>query len=269
MGNWEWKDRDGARGGLLYEPGNWGDILKGEWLLCVAGHLCGQTRKARRAGRGYLDICAGLPYYPATRNTLRRAETLPEGLLIGRAAQRSLAAGRWPGAARLAAECFAAEGVRVCDADPQRREMLALEPDFDLLEECADGWSLLPPESDYALVLADPYDFLARWRECLAALTQTARRMPVLLYVYNRSGRGQEQLREYRRFRGALRYTGVGGAFGRVGADSFIPECWHEMFLLSGEGAEPADFAALRAKLLHATQMVNQALAQEAIFSDV
>lgn len=268
MGNWEWKDKDGALGGLRYEPGNWGDILKDEWLLCVAGHLCGQALKTKRARRGYLDICAGLPNYPATRNTIRRVEALPDGLRIKRAAQRYLAAGRWPGAARLAADFFAAEGVRVCDADPQRREMLALEPDFDLQEECADGWSLLPPEHDYALVLADPYDLLAQWRENLPALTQTARRMPVLLYVYNRSGRGREKLREYRSLRGALRDTGVGGVFGRVGADSFIPDCWHEMFLLCGEGAEPADFAVLRAKLLHATQMVNQALAQEAIFGE-
>ena len=34
-GNWNWKSRDGNQGGLLYESGNWGDLLKMLWLKAV------------------------------------------------------------------------------------------------------------------------------------------------------------------------------------------------------------------------------------------
>ena len=37
--DWKWKvskRADNERLGMLYEPGNWGDILKGTWAVAVA-----------------------------------------------------------------------------------------------------------------------------------------------------------------------------------------------------------------------------------------
>ena len=56
---WSWRDRDPSRhAGLRYEPGNWGDALKGEWALIAVEALL-----ARGAVR-VLDPFAGAPRYP-------------------------------------------------------------------------------------------------------------------------------------------------------------------------------------------------------------
>lgn len=275
MSGWEWKDKSGATGGLLYEPGNWGDLIKGEWLLRTLRFLlggCAGNGGAPVAGEfAYLDICAGMPFYPAGRPCAARVRQLPQTLLVRAAAAEYVRDGRWPCSAVIAADFFVQIRVRaaltVFDLDPGRREELRAYPAFGVAD-VADGYALLPPPVAPGLILADPYDFLAQWPQNLPAILQSAQHSPLLLYVYNRSGRGKERLREYARFRAQLRDAGVPVLAGRAAADAFLPECWHEMFFLPGPVAGGAGYAAFCAELAQATQTLDGAIRAAAVFEE-
>src|SRR5262249_35583109 len=63
---------------LLYEPGNWGDILKGLWAI-VATRAIIEERGLKKLH--YLDPFAGAPTYPLVEASRHRLEGLPlEGL---------------------------------------------------------------------------------------------------------------------------------------------------------------------------------------------
>ncbi len=279
MSKWQWKEKDGSTGGLLYEPGNWGDILKGEWLLRVLAFLTGGTGSVTEAQGGaffggYLDPFAGMPDYPVSRACQERISGLPPELLLPAAVSTYLGRARWPGSCALAADFFAARnsgvvkavavaadsagaGCEVYDLDERRRGLLAADARFRVLS-ANSGWDLLPPPADFGLVLVDPYDVLAEWQTMLPQILSTARRMPVLLYIYNRSGRGKAQLQEYRKFRSALRAADCPALWGRVAADAFLPDCWHEMvFFPSSAEHWEGDFTR---GLREATEAVERAI---------
>lgn len=267
---WQWKEKDGSSGGLLYEPGNWGDIIKGEWLLRVLRFL---TRSGNaESPLDYLDPFAGMPDYPVSDACRGRISALPEGLLLPAAVRDYVGRGRWPGSCTLAADFFAqatAAGgamlprLMVYDKDEKRCGLLGAQAHFSV-QAVASGWELLPPSSAYRLVLVDPYDFLAEWQAMLPRVLRTIRRSPVLLYVYNRSGRGKGQLQDYRRMRAALRDAGVHAYWGRVAADSFLPDCWHEMFFFPV--ADTAGYSELSQELEFATRAVEGAVRDAGVF---
>ena len=68
---WSWrsKDRKAAAGmGLRYEPGGWGDILKGIWAAETSAHLAANLPDGVVLG----DPFAGAPDYPLLPETSAR-----------------------------------------------------------------------------------------------------------------------------------------------------------------------------------------------------
>ncbi|MBN2711082.1 MAG: hypothetical protein JXR97_01410, partial [Planctomycetes bacterium] len=67
MSEWGWKPKDAESTRLLYEPGNWGDILKAGWVDIATAYI------AKNAGPfRYLDLFAGARTYPVTKKTADR-----------------------------------------------------------------------------------------------------------------------------------------------------------------------------------------------------
>lgn len=233
---WNWKGKDGSRGGLLYEPGNWGDLLKMLWLATVlewkaAGVLPG-------AGKvDFFDPFAGDVTYPLGSRTLFRfARADLKGLAFIR--QPFLARGVWPSSASMAG-LLAAGGLHVFDADAERRGNWRSLSAATVMEG-ESGWDLLSGRETGvgALWLVDPYDFLAEWRERLGMVVDKSAESSVLLYVYNRSARSDKAFGEYRAFRRALedRLGGRPMRLGRVAADAFLPRSHHEVVFLPCAG---------------------------------
>ena len=78
-GKWTWEPADveatlGER--LRYEPGNWGDLLKGVWAAAIVEHLLQGADKFF-----YLDPYSGAPDYPLTDAAARRLEAVSASLL--------------------------------------------------------------------------------------------------------------------------------------------------------------------------------------------
>lgn len=263
MEKWQWKEKDGSSGGLLYEPGNWGDIIKGEWLL----QLLHDPAFATGLCRSYLDPFAGMLEYPASCGCRERLALLPESLFLPQAVRAYLDRGVWPAACTLAADCLpiGAAKLKVYDKDERRRLLLAESERF-LVVGAGCGYELLASAEPHGLVLVDPYDFLAEWHEMLPRVLGTAQRSPLLLYVYNRAGRSRAQMQEYRRFRGALRKEGQSAWWGRVAADPFLPDCWHEMFFFPAALSHTFERENLAASLQTATLRINEALYRAGIF---
>jgi hypothetical protein len=221
---------------LLYEPGNRGDLLKSAWLAVIADRLSGA------GGRAVADLCAGAPSYPlspAARSLRERAPPRLRALLESAAGEE-----RWPASGlllhRARAEVGAPGPLRVFDRDPARllawrviagAEPLAGESGEELLGAIADAL----PRDLPALVLIDPYDLFHRlgpWRRPLERLLPAA---PALLYLYNKSPRGEGHLDQYRRVRATL--ESLGGEpplVGRLASDEREPRALHEVWLFAG-----------------------------------
>ena len=246
---WTWKEKNNAGGRLLYEPGNWGDILKAAWVTRAIQWLA-ETNGAARIR--YVDTFAGAADYPASPRVKQRLAlaSLPDVRMF---ASDFLERGRWPSAARLAALALPNGAVAVFDADAERRETFRDAGIFRMLDaEC--GWDAArdaAPDGT-GLILLDPYDFLAEWRERLPFVLRLAERTNVLVYVYNRAARSREAFRDYRDFRNALDDArgGLRKVLGRAAADGFLPTAHHEMlFLPCPRVAESSAFEALREAL--------------------
>lgn len=254
---WNWKAKDGSDGGLLYESGNWGDLLKIVWLEAILGW------KGRvGAPVNYLDTFSGDVDYPLGRKAAFR---------INQAGLSSLQfirhpfinKQRWPSSAS-AARLLVGGRVEVFDADFGRRKRW--EKAHGVAVAAGEsGWDILSARADdpEAVWLVDPYDFLAEWRDRLPLIMDRARRTTILVYVYNRAARNVEAFREYRAFRNALEDS-RGDApkrVGRVAADVFLPRAHHELLFLPGEeDCRRAGFDELLSELERRTWGLTEAI---------
>ena len=235
--DWSWRVGNRARNtdlGLLYEPGNFGDILKGTWARIISSGL--QLEEGRES-IVYLDPWCGAPDYPLLENTARRLEWIGRCPFID--SQRGwLEQGKVASTGTLVRETFIERGLavelRVFDSDPQRLARWSEVPGAEALRLSSGEEALR--DADVDLVLVDPYDFLATWKETLPALLSLAQASTVLVYIYNRAPRGGEPVRNYDRFRRELDETGSGYVIGRVASDIVLPRAFHEMLLLAPEG---------------------------------
>ncbi len=267
-GGWEWKYQDGETAALLYEPGNWGDILKDAWVVEIAQWL---LALAGRKNFSYLDPFAGAPVYPLGKNTAKRMLPLARTPL-GKYCAKFLAGNLWPCAATLIAEIAgtgSAERIQVFDLDPLRRIRLETSPAFSVADAIS-GWEVLrkftPGKND--LILIDPYDFLAEWREQLPTVLAACESTSVLLYIYNRSGKGKERLRDYRDFRNALDDARGNRPklIARAASDAFLPSAHHEVIFLPHESAAAyRKFPALLTQLETTALAINDLISRAAI----
>lgn len=210
MPEWQWKDP--GQGALLrYEPGNWGDILKGEWLcLWLEWKRDGGTRMLR-----YQDPFCGWPDYPVTDSTRLRVSGSPAQRYAGYLGLSS---------ASLVARHAQSLGLQLESQLSDREAALDLKP-CDLL-------------------LFDPYDFFERWPEWNDLLLAASRDRDVLIYLYNKSPRGVSPFRQYQALR--ERWKGRPLVLGRVPADSVLPRAWHEVWLVGPSAADAALAGSLR-----------------------
>lgn len=245
---WRWKPGDvsAPQSGLLYEPGNWGDVLKGTWAALIA-------REIAKAGKEdtfiYFDPFAGSPEYPLTRDARERFEGLPESAF--KIAQRSFVERDcWASTACVVQSVLSAAGwaalLHVFDADLERRAAWSKCPRVVCLN-ASSGLDVLRDlvlhatsdgtyeEERLDLVLVDPYDLFDRWGVFLDLAQDLAQRCPVLLYLYNKSPRGTGYADQYGRLRIALanrfRDCGVKVRLGRVPSDLKEPRAYHEVIL--------------------------------------
>ena len=264
--SWTWKGKDGSRGRLLYEPGNWGDLLKLVWLEAFFSWHIG------RPGSGfieYLDPFAGAVDYPLGKrsgNRFHQAELA--GMRLVR--ETFLDHGRWPSSAMVVKTLFPDVAMTIFDADPERLESWSAI-DGATCAGVASGWELLEtavPGSD-ALWLVDPYDFIAEWRERLPLLEKIAGKATLFVYIYNRAARGPEAFAEYRAFRNALDDSAAfaGKRIGRVASDAFLPRAHHEVLFLPSRGiAEDRSYSSLVSRLEEAVTELGQAVFRAGAF---
>ncbi|MBI3831865.1 MAG: hypothetical protein HY291_20250 [Planctomycetes bacterium] len=239
---WTWKTADpalNARLHLKYEPGNWGDVLKGAWLVPLARAV------AQNAGRRpvrYLDPFAGAPSYPLLDASAKRLEQLPSGEHAERVrvfAQR----GEWPSCALLARDtllaCGATLKLSVFDAHELARKAWAGIPETEVLNVNSgeDAFERrrrerLAPD----LVLVDSYDFFDHWGGLLAELCSLSRKVPVLVYIFNTAPRGAGYASQYERLRKKLAEWGAAQSpvlLGRLPYDKIETRAHHEVILLA------------------------------------
>ena len=215
---WSWKDREKGGLGLRYEPGNWGDILKGEWLCCWLEHWPGQRVH-------YRDPFCGLEGYPLSQATRQRIELAPVPRY-----RSHVEAERLPSSAQLVRRQAERAGIVV--------QQHLSDRESDPMQSLQDG--------DF--LLFDPYDFFENWRNWTPALLEWSRRADALIYLYNKSPRGVGQFRNYQALRQAFREAEPW--VGRVAADGCVPRAWHEVWLV---GPRPAG-SALRSQLEQSTR---------------
>lgn len=251
--DWSWRVASPGKNaelGLLYEPGNWGDILKGTWARIITSKLplekdCG--------GLVYLDPWCGAPEYPLLEDVARRLEWIGRCTFID--SQRGwLEQGKIASTGLLVREGALARGLdvrlRVFDSDPDRLGKWLEIPGTEALSISSGEQALADAEAD--LVLVDPYDYLASWQETLPLLVTLAESSATLVYIYNRSPRGGEHTRNYDRFRQELDQLGCGYIAGRIASDILLPRAFHEMLLL----APGSIISAMESELAKATRQL-------------
>lgn len=262
---WTWRGKDGSHGRLLYESGNWGDLLK---LLWAKAFIDWAGERFGRSGVDYLDPFAGAPAYPLGERTAFRF-TQARLKSLDYLVEPFLSKDLWPSTAS-AVYTLVGGDIRVFDADPDRLDQWRSVPEVTVAT-AESGWDLLgksAPKPE-ALWLVDPYDVVAEWRDNLSFLTERAGAVSILLYIYNRSAKNPEAFREYRAFRNALddRVRDLPKRLGRVAADAFLPQAHHEMLLLPSRraAADPA-FPSLLERLEEETYRVNAAQHRAGMF---
>ena len=211
MSLWTWKDPGQGALPLRYEPGNWGDILKGEWLCHWLAHWSGPLV--------YRDPFCGQPDYILTEASAARLKGCPAPLY------RRHLGDRLPSSARLVA----------LEAERLKLELLTQISD----REGSPRW-----EHNCHLLLFDPYDFFERWRDWQVQIEQALPSCDVLVYLYNKSPRGVGQFRNYQEMRAT--FAPHRPWVGRVAADAQLPRAYHEVWLLGPRGAGQSLQQALR-----------------------
>lgn len=260
--DWSWASKNGVTGGLLYEPGNWGDILKCSWAITIS---CWLVKNGVGAFR-YADPFAGAPVYPLSEGSSRRLEPFANSALTSVLAP-FLFEDLWPSTASVVLQ--ATQGAEnatytVYDRDAARRSAWESSPQTIILP-LQSGYDVLTctmPGSE-GLLLLDPYDLLADWREIMDSLLKAAESTSLLLYIYNRSARGAEHLRNYRDFRNALQ-DGLGAhpkLLGRIPADAFLPNAHHEMIWIPSTWAMSVyDYDKLEDSLCALTRRIDDVI---------
>jgi hypothetical protein len=244
---WRWKSEDGSTSderGLLYEPGNWGDVLKGVWAVIAARWV---IRARSLQILRYSDPFAGSPAYPLVEAARRRLKSVPiawfQDLQAPFVARNTLAS-----TASLIREAVLQKaggseprctGVQrqIYDADPCRRERWNDMADTAVLaaasaEEALERMTSADGRADFLLV--DPYDLFDRSSEILPNALRRTGESVALLYLYNRSPRGGGHLRTYRALRQGLELAAKPAAsliLGRIPADASLPRAYHEVIL--------------------------------------
>lgn len=277
---WTWKVADPAataRLHLRYEPGNWGDCLKGLWAVAAARAV---LRAGKKKSLRYLDPFAGAPAYPLVEASARRLARLPPSRF--RKLQRGFARrGLWASTALAVRAACRAEGgsakLRVFDLQPLHRTAWKEEEGVEVLPVAAGAEALdaeLRNRNPAGLVLVDPYDFFDRWGRLLPKLVRLARRAAVLIYLYNKSPRGQGYAHQYERFRRRLagllaeasprgpstpvdrRSPALSVLLGRLPSDAVAPRAFHEVLLMGPAGL----LAPARAELQASTRGLSRLL---------
>jgi hypothetical protein len=271
---WSWRVADRSLNkdlNLLYEPGNWGDILKGTWAVLAARHA---ARSRAGGALRFLDPFAGAPSYPLVDGARRRLEMIEGGPFAGAQAAHA-ARGLLASTALAVREAAEREGARadliVFDLDEARREAWRGVPAAAVLDVPSGDDAVLalaadpsPPE----LVLVDPYDLFHRWERLLPGALAAAMRSMVLLYVYNKAPRSPGDQRLYAALRHALEERAArpcGVLLGRLPADAGVARAYHEVVLAGPRG----EIAALRDDLREATRTLARLLADLGSFEDL
>jgi hypothetical protein len=223
---WRWKSEDGSTSderGLLYEPGNWGDVLKGVWAVIAARWV---IRARSLQILRYSDPFAWFQDLQApfvARNTLASTASLIREAVLQKAG------GSEP-------RCTGVQR-QIYDADPCRRERWNDMADTAVLaaasaEEALERMTSADGRADFLLV--DPYDLFDRSSEILPNALRRTGESVALLYLYNRSPRGGGHLRTYRALRQGLELAAKPAAsliLGRIPADASLPRAYHEVIL--------------------------------------
>ena len=231
---WTWRvagPEENAGLGLLYEPGNWGDILKGTWARIVSSLMPLDDTLERVT---CLDPWCGAPDYPLLESAARRLESIGGGRFIDSQGDW-LERGRLASTGALIRQGLLERGLevdlRVFDSDADRLALWSEVPGATALEISSGEEALKDPGAE--LVLVDPYDFLCSWERTLPHLARLAESSAVLVYIYNRAPRGGEPTRNYNRFQEQLGQLDCRYASGRIGSDIVLPRAFHEMLLLA------------------------------------
>src|SRR5688572_13197482 len=174
---WSWKVEDRGQNpdlNLLYEPGNWGDMVKGTWAVIVVRAVLGLHGKdvnaVSKGGKAleidpangdaparspatfrYFDPFAGAPTYPLVEASRRRIEGMPGGPFV-EAQERFTRGGELASTAMLVLESIKLAGadarLDVFDADPLRRAKWASVPEAVLLDAVSGEEALLGLEAN-------------------------------------------------------------------------------------------------------------------------
>lgn len=235
---WSWRvdsAPDNAGLGLLYEPGNWGDVLKGEWALALAGALPPGPLQL-------LDPFAGAPHWPLQPGAAERLDVRPASRYSLAAAPHRPAC-QLPSTGRMLLDWARAAGractARVTDQDDGRRQRWAVEPDAELLPTSDGATALASGWHEANLVLVDPYDLFEREQSLLPLALRAAPNASVLFYLFNKAPRGAAAHKSYRALRQRLEQLRVaeGGRrqlmVGRIPSDPVLPRAFHEVLLLT------------------------------------
>lgn len=225
MSQWSWKDPVEGSLPLRYEPGNWGDILKGEWLL--------HWMEERNTDFVYVDPFCGQPDYPLTEATRRRLEQCPAVLYRSHLGTELLSS------ASLVAAQARRKGLQVTLHTSDKEA----SPDLQATRECD-------------LLLFDPYDFFENWPQWNDLLLEASRHRDVLIYLYNKSPRGASQFRQYQALR--QRWQDRPLLVGRLAADALLPRAWHEVWLVGPGASHPP----LRGRLKECTLALHDHLSR-------
>lgn len=264
---WTWRAPDlGAHdSGLLYEPGNWGDVLKGSWALVVLRALLAEGVAGPLR---YLDVCAGQPTYALSGAAARRIDSV--GGIFREAQAGFRERSRIASTGLLVHDACASAGaeheVLVFDAEPGRREKWERLDRVRVLDVPSGEEALVPDVADFVLV--DPYDFFDHWGRWLPRAARVARRAPVLIYLYNKSPRGAGFRDQYRRLRAQLRSVvegNVDAVLGRIASDAVRPRAYHETVLMG----PAARLQPLRSGLAAETRALARGVADDGAFEEI
>ncbi len=256
---WSWKDKDreiNDQLNLLYEPGNWGDLLKHLWAFELSRSILKSGLESIRL----FDPFSGAESYPLTSATADRVAALPETLAH---TLKPLCRERFPSTGSVFAGQFVSLDFAclICEQDQARRSTWTDLATFVEGTPIDRLKTYLKPNSGFSpnLVLWDPYDFFEQWSHAIPFLLQVARRADVLIYFLNKSPQAVGKLKNYQAMKARLDQKLL---IGRVPADSLLPRSYHELWLM-GPRAHDVDLAK---SLARTTQLLNQHISNLSCF---